>query len=226
VANYGDKHSWLLIPIGAIVLIAVIVGSELRSWLRRNKRRRVIEDRLCLYCGYDLRGSRERCPECGGQIGRAYIPSRPPEIITRLVRHELIRFGVLSSYVLWAIYYFEVASELPDYARRALILAFLCTVATALLITHTTIRLWGPLHRGIDVKAFIVRSECVWRFAPDEDDIVWIRNRLVGRVTVSYRVNGKDYQKVLRMKLDPICTARGYVMICVDSKNPNNAVVT
>ena len=37
------------------------------SGVRRRRERKKLG--LCLKCGYDLRGSKERCPECGEAIG-------------------------------------------------------------------------------------------------------------------------------------------------------------
>ena len=57
---------------GAVVLplwpLAMIFGSTLWvTWkpLRSYRRRKRKKLGLCLKCGYDLRGSKDRCPECG-----------------------------------------------------------------------------------------------------------------------------------------------------------------
>ena len=50
-----------------LVLPACWMGVEVR---RHNVRRGRAERGLCVRCGYDLRGTPERCPECGEQTGR------------------------------------------------------------------------------------------------------------------------------------------------------------
>jgi hypothetical protein len=50
---------WLLIP-PTLVIPAL--------WLRSQRRLRWRPEGLCLHCGYDLRASKERCPECGTPI--------------------------------------------------------------------------------------------------------------------------------------------------------------
>jgi hypothetical protein len=51
---------WLL-----ILLTAVAPLAWLRSDLARRHRRRRVRHNLCPRCGYDLRATPERCPECG-----------------------------------------------------------------------------------------------------------------------------------------------------------------
>lgn len=51
--------------------VAAIACIPALLWLRATRRhRRRIRGGLCLACGYDLRESRERCPECGTVAAR------------------------------------------------------------------------------------------------------------------------------------------------------------
>lgn len=54
---------WLLIS-GTAILPGVYVGGLRRTLLVRYRRKHG----LCLACGYDLRASKDRCPECGTSI--------------------------------------------------------------------------------------------------------------------------------------------------------------
>ena len=70
-------RSWVVAaPCLSVVLV---VGALPALWLRRVARRRRrqirIERGLCLCCGYDLRASTDRCPECGEPVRQT-----PPEL--------------------------------------------------------------------------------------------------------------------------------------------------
>jgi hypothetical protein len=63
--TYGtQKRFWiapgwmLLLPLGAAALCR-------KAWLTRNRRDREAANQLCRQCGYDLRATPDRCPECG-----------------------------------------------------------------------------------------------------------------------------------------------------------------
>jgi hypothetical protein len=67
-AKYGRAKSlWLVIPNWAAALCCAILPA---GWLAREVRRRHLcryrlSHGLCLGCGYDLRATADRCPECG-----------------------------------------------------------------------------------------------------------------------------------------------------------------
>jgi predicted amidophosphoribosyltransferase len=56
-------NHWLIVPLWLPALLAgVLPAARVASWLIRYRRR---QRHLCPSCGYDLRASPERCPECG-----------------------------------------------------------------------------------------------------------------------------------------------------------------
>jgi hypothetical protein len=81
--------SWALLWIAWLSAIApAAVTTMLIGRLRRNLRvARAIRNGTCVHCGYDLRASKERCPECGapfppakgpGTFGAGPPPGPPP----------------------------------------------------------------------------------------------------------------------------------------------------
>jgi hypothetical protein len=60
-----------------IALAAIVTGVSGRSLLRSYRQRRFWKSGRCLNCGYDLRASADRCPECG-----AMIVARPEAALT------------------------------------------------------------------------------------------------------------------------------------------------
>ncbi len=57
----------VIIPLGtASVAFAMPIGATWVICFRRRRKREMLG--LCLKCGYDLRGSKERCPECGSEF--------------------------------------------------------------------------------------------------------------------------------------------------------------
>jgi hypothetical protein len=60
---------FLGVPVWAVVFIAAVLPC---IWIMRTRKRRIAEMRLsrslCVHCGYDLRATPDRCPECGETV--------------------------------------------------------------------------------------------------------------------------------------------------------------
>jgi hypothetical protein len=78
VVKYSDSPGGfvrrsLYVPHWTLAAVSAL-PAPLSLWLLRHRRRRQrIRDGLCLKCGYDLRGTPDRCPECGTAADQSRI---------------------------------------------------------------------------------------------------------------------------------------------------------
>ena len=63
ITSAGMRRWNLVLPLWFIAAIAALLPSL--WWNRRRMSRKSIRLGLCLSCGYDLRATPDRCPECG-----------------------------------------------------------------------------------------------------------------------------------------------------------------
>jgi hypothetical protein len=64
----GDLGTWVEVRIGlGLTLLLLLAALALFLWLLAKERRRWLarSAHLCANCGYDLRATPDRCPECG-----------------------------------------------------------------------------------------------------------------------------------------------------------------
>lgn len=64
----------LWLPFVLTLIMPLVWG---RSWISKRRRR---AKGLCIRCGYDLRGSDERCPECGAPTPPGLVPSQTTNV--------------------------------------------------------------------------------------------------------------------------------------------------
>ena len=80
IAGFQYGHQWdsrrttylFTVPIWFLLLFII-----LPFWIRHRRIQRRWQNGLCPKCGYDMRATRERCPECGA----AAIPASQPVVV-------------------------------------------------------------------------------------------------------------------------------------------------
>jgi hypothetical protein len=75
----------LVVPLWCPFLVFVSVPA-VRTWRWRRRRQR-LRGRLCPACGYDLRATPERCPECG-DVGQASYRVAKPQATAGAARRD------------------------------------------------------------------------------------------------------------------------------------------
>ena len=84
----GNGYSAVRVPMWMIFITLMLYPIW---WYQHPQRRRREQFGICFGCGYDLRGSRERCPECGRPFYRATIvepPPAPPRVLLNAAKRR------------------------------------------------------------------------------------------------------------------------------------------
>jgi hypothetical protein len=62
---YGTSHQVIIPAWATTIPLAILPTAWLAGFVRTRRRNRQLHDNHCPTCGYDLRASPDRCPECG-----------------------------------------------------------------------------------------------------------------------------------------------------------------
>ena len=103
IAGHAESFYLMLLGAGLIIGAGILSRAHIsayRAGIREGRR----ELSLCLNCGCDLRGSEERCPECGVEIVKPPTHWPPAFRVRRLVGvfPELLRFETSEQERAWA----------------------------------------------------------------------------------------------------------------------------
>jgi hypothetical protein len=83
---FGDELSAIVLPVALICLLAamvvlmvllVVIINHYTIGRSSRRRRERLENGLCPACGYDLRATSDRCPECGRPVPLGHTPAVP-----------------------------------------------------------------------------------------------------------------------------------------------------
>ena len=72
VGGNQGRYAMLAVPYGFLVLLSGAAAGA--SWFALRRQRRRNARGKCTHCGYDLRATPDRCPECGAAGGPAGGP--------------------------------------------------------------------------------------------------------------------------------------------------------
>ena len=81
-ADYAYDEWWFVLPHWSLVVAAAVLpGARLWARFRAKKQSHLARSGRCAHCGYDLRASNDKCPECGTEIARS-AASVPKKAVT------------------------------------------------------------------------------------------------------------------------------------------------
>jgi predicted amidophosphoribosyltransferase len=60
---------YIVVPHWLLVMLTIPLPTY--WFVKRYRRARLVQAGLCIVCGYDLRATPERCPECGAEAPQA-----------------------------------------------------------------------------------------------------------------------------------------------------------